>query len=138
MIRKGEQYIDKIIKYFNKNYQYKDICDLILKNYKTRISIRTLKRILKEHGLKRKNIQESPLIDIIVAIDMELDGSVKNLGYIAMWQRLKKIYKLIVKQKTVLQIMWLLDPYGVKTRKRNRLTRRIYTSPGPNFIWPCR
>ena len=66
---------------------------------------------------------------------MDLDGSGKNLGYIAMWQRIKKIYYLKAKQKTVLAIMQLLDPKGIQTRKRNRLKRRVYNSPGPNFIW---
>ena len=27
------------------------------------------------------------------------------------------------------------DPEGVQLRKRRRLRRRKYTSPGPNFVW---
>ena len=66
---------------------------------------------------------------------MELECSGKNLGYIAIWQRIQKIYNITVKQRTVLNIQWLLDPDGVQARKRNRLKRRIYTTPGLIFIW---
>ena len=31
MVRKGEEYIDKITKYLKKNYKYEDICDLLNK-----------------------------------------------------------------------------------------------------------
>ena len=36
---------------------------------------------------------------------------------------------------TVLGLMQLLDPEGIACRKRNRLKRRRYINPGPNFTW---
>lgn len=42
---------------------------------------------------------------------------------------------LRVNQKTVRQIMKVLDPIGVERRKHHRLTRRKYISPGPNYLW---
>ena len=126
---------EKVIKYFNKNYSYEDICNLLLKKYHCQISLRTLKRFLKENNLKRKNIEESPLEEIVAAINIELENSGFNLGYKFLWQRLLKEYNLIVKQKTVLYILQKIDPEGIAQRKRNRLRRRIYSVAGPNFLW---
>jgi hypothetical protein len=39
-----------------------------------------------------------------------------------------------VPMDTVYQLMKLLDPKGVQSRRRGRLQRRLYTSPGPNFV----
>lgn len=52
-----------------------------------------------------------------------------------MWQRVRKVYNLKVKQKTVMYMMREIDPKGVEARCRYRLKRRVYQVPGPNFLW---
>lgn len=52
-----------------------------------------------------------------------------------MCQRLKKLYNLKVKEKTVLKLLREIDPSGVDGRCQYRLKRRNYSVPGPNFIW---
>lgn len=69
MTRKGEEYLDYIKKYFRQNYSYKEIRLLILKKFDYNISERTLKRILQDSGLHRKNLHESSFPEIIVALD---------------------------------------------------------------------
>ena len=101
MNRINQFHFQKIKKYFEKDYDLKTILHLLSEKYNITVSLRTLLRILSKNGLKRKNINESPAEQIIIAILLELEGSGYNLGYRSMWKRLRKVYKLIVKQKTV-------------------------------------
>lgn len=129
---------DKLIKeYFDLGYTYKEIVASLVCTHGITLSLRHLKRILKRHGLRRKlpDGGESPLADIIIGIDKELNGSGKCLGYRTMWRRLLSEYKLHVKRDTVLELLWLMDPEGVQRRKSHRLLRRKYCSPGPNYVW---
>ncbi|XP_051157073.1 uncharacterized protein LOC127279030 [Leptopilina boulardi] len=48
---------------------------------------------------------------------------------------IKKKYGLTVKRDTVYNILKIADPEGLANRFANRLRRREYLSPGPNFIW---
>ena len=122
-------------KYFHKNCTQQDIKELLRKNHGIKISISTIKRILSSLGLKRKNIIESNIEDICSAVINELFESGFNLGYRALWSKLKKQYNLIVKRETVYYILRIADPDGVASRLANKLQRRQYLSPGPNFIW---
>ena len=99
------------------------------------VSYRTLRRILKEEKLKRKNIEESPMREIVAAVYKETNDYGKNLGYRFLWQRLRDKYNLTVKQATVLRVLRVIDPRGVENRLRRRLQRRRYRAPGPNHIW---
>ena len=66
---------------------------------------------------------------------MELPGSGYNLGYKAMWKRLWKVYGLIVKQKTVMQIMEEVGSEGVKART---LYRKVWIPANPYENWSRR
>lgn len=90
---------------------------------------------MRARNLRRKNLNESPIEEIILAILLEHEGSGLNLGYRSMWQRLRKVYKLTVKQKTVMVLLREIDPEGVEDRCRYKLKRRAYNVPGPNFTW---
>ncbi|OXU20226.1 hypothetical protein TSAR_015327 [Trichomalopsis sarcophagae] len=102
--------VQKIKKFFKKNYSYKSIIALLKKKFNCNISLRTLSRILKFVNLRRKNIHESPVEKIVVAILLELKGSAYNLGYRSLWLRLKKVYDLNIKQKTVMTLLKVIDP----------------------------
>lgn len=125
----------KIKSYFQKGYSHKTIFSLLEKNYDLKISLRTFSRLMSKGNLRRKNITENPIEKIILAIMLEHEGSGLNLGYRSMWQRLRNVYKLTVKQKTVFKHLREIDPVGVEERRRYKLKRRTYSVPGPNFTW---
>ncbi|KAF7994295.1 hypothetical protein HCN44_003385 [Aphidius gifuensis] len=128
---------NKIIqKYFFKSYKYQEIIDILSQKHAINLSLRQLKRILINLNLKRRNKPESSLEDIFAAVLNVLDGGGGCcLGYKSMWLRLKSQYKLNVKRGTVLEILRIVDPEGIKSRSIHRLRRRVYSVPGPNFIW---
>ena len=98
------------------------------------ISKSTLLKKLKEYGLQRRG----NTIDrdhVRRCIREELDGSGKLLGYRAMWKRLKTKYDLQIPRLVVQTILRELDPEGSRLRKANRLRRRSYVNPGPNYCW---
>lgn len=99
------------------------------------ISLTTLKRRLRRLGLKRKFIVESDIEDIIEGIVEELYSCGYNLGYKALWKKLQRFYRLQVKRDTVHRLLQIADPEGIASRVGNRLHRRLYLSPGPNFLW---
>ena len=66
---------EKIKKYFGKDYSYEAILNMLRKKYRVDISLRTLSRLLSSNFLKRKNIDESPVEEIVLAIILELQGS---------------------------------------------------------------
>ena len=51
-----------------------------------------------------------------------------------MWRRLKTLGHR-VSRDVVLLAMRFVDQNAVAARKRRRLKRRDYASPGPNFCW---
>ncbi|KAJ8685200.1 hypothetical protein QAD02_020993 [Eretmocerus hayati] len=125
----------EVRKYFYKRYTYKEMIRMLKKCSNIQISLRNLKRLLKEMNLKRKSVIESPVGLLRTAILQELDGQGADIGYRPMWQRLRGEYFLDVKQQTVLEIMRELDPLGIERRSRYRLKRRIYKVLGPNHMW---
>ncbi|KAJ8671306.1 hypothetical protein QAD02_002565 [Eretmocerus hayati] len=125
----------EVRKYFYERYTYKEMIRMLEKCSKIQISLRNLKRLLKEMGLKRKRVIESPIGLVRAAILQELDGPACDIGYRPMWQRLRADYYLDVKQETVLEVMRELDPVGIERRSKYRLKRRIYRVLGPNHIW---
>lgn len=88
-------------------------------------------------GLKRaKKNEETPLEEIVGAILHEIEHCVGSFsGYRDMLLRLRVKHKLLVRRDTVMKAMRVIDPEGVSLRKRHRLKRRKYTTPGPNFLW---
>ena len=98
------------------------------------ISERTFRRIYKDLNLKRKNIEESKVEEIIWAIIQEVYGSGFNKGYRSMWRKLRR-KGFHVTQETVRKILKLVDPDGVEARTRCRLSRRRYSVCGPNQLW---
>lgn len=135
---KKELEIDNIVsKYFHLRYTYNEICKILEKELRLKLSLSSLKRIIKRNNLRRKSIIESPVEQITAAIVEEINDGGFNLGYRFMWQRLRDKYRLSVKQSTVLEILRVLDPEGVEARSRYRLKRRRYRMAGPNYLWHC-
>lgn len=99
--------------YFYQDFTYIEICKLLKKDHDISISLSTLKREISSMGLKRKNIVESDLEDVCLAIMAQLESSGYNLGYRSLWSKLKKKYYLTVKRDTVYELLKIIDPEGI-------------------------
>lgn len=126
---------DELIeRYFHLGLQQIEIVAFLTLAHGIRISLRQLKRILQNKGLKRKGAN-CDLGLVIRTIEQELQGSGRSIGYRAMWQRLRNDHRMVVSRETVRHAMRILDPDGVAQRLRRRLRRRQYKAKGPNFLW---
>ena len=56
-------------------------------------------------------------------------------GYRGMWHTLRVKYGLYIPRGEVPSLLRRLEPAGVEERKRQKLKRRKYHSPGPNYCW---
>lgn len=119
--------------YFKKNGSHAEIKDLLKVNHNINVSLTSIKRSLKSLNLTR-NIIESPLEDVCSAVINELESSGYNLGYRALWQKLKKKYSLTVKRDTMYKILRQVYSEGINERFDNKLRRRQYLSQGPNYL----
>ena len=57
------------------------------------------------------------------------------LGYLSMWRKLLFEHGLTVMRDAVMKAMRQCDPIGCQNRRKQRLLRRQYVNPGPNFCW---
>ncbi|PIK33712.1 hypothetical protein BSL78_29470 [Apostichopus japonicus] len=117
--------------YFMQGFQGQEIVALLGLCHNISISLRHLKRLLRQLNLRRRR-QASPVEDIAQVILRELEGSGRNIGYRLMWHRLNYIYGLRVTQDTTRRMLNIIDPDGVSRRSAHRLQRRVYMCPGPN------
>ncbi|XP_039665194.1 uncharacterized protein LOC120564368 [Perca fluviatilis] len=97
------------------------------------ISLSTLRRHLRTLRLFRRKAH-SDLLDIVVFLQDQLNRYGMLHSYKMM--HLKCVQAgYVVTQETTRQCLKILDPQGVQLRRRNRLWRRLYQNPGPNFLW---
>ena len=120
--------------YFNSGFSYNTILCFLEKYHDMSMSLSTLKRRLSQYNLKR-NKTEVDLSDVERLIRNELDGPGSISGYRGMWHTLRVKYGLCIPREAVASLLRRLDPAGVAERKRHKLKRRKYTSPGPNYCW---
>nr|XP_017208764.1 uncharacterized protein zmp:0000000984 [Danio rerio] len=119
--------------YFMLGLRHGEILQLLISLDNVVISMRTLRRNLKHMGLYRRKNESDPMEVAAFLID-QLEGHGRLHGY--------KLHHLnciqagyVVTQSTVRHLLKYLDPYGVEQRRKNRLIRRMYVNPGPNFMW---
>jgi hypothetical protein len=120
--------------YFNRGYQHTAILRLLEKYHGVKIHIRTLKRKLREYGLRRResNYDEATVRELITR---EMQDAGKLGGYRYMWHALRLRHHISVPRRVVATIMKEIDPEGVRERRARGLTRRNFISFGPNFTW---
>ena len=123
-----------IATYFHLGFNYVEILSFLTLSHGIRLSLRQLKRILRNQGLFRRRNYSNPQ-EIISAVERELRGSGSSIGYRLMHQRLRNDYGLVVDKETVRLTLKTLDPEGVERRSKQRLKRRKYSAKGPNYIW---
>ena len=118
--------------YFTAGFCYEEICSFLFRSHRIKI-IRHLNRLLRQCNLQRRG-NHSNINTVIKFIQDELKGSSSCFGYRYMLQKLRSS-GLTADKETVRLILKSLDPVGVDTRKRRKLTRREYHSFGPNHTW---
>ena len=118
--------------YFNSGFSYNVILCFLEKYHDMPMSLSTLKRKLCQYSLKR-NKADVDLSDVERLIRNELDGPGNICGYRGMWHTLRVKYGLYIPRGEVASLLRRLDPAGVEERKRHKLKRRKYHSPGPNY-----
>ena len=99
------------------------------------ISLSTLKRRLRDYGLKRRNSAGLNQNEVRKIIREELDGPSCMSGYRAMWHTLRLKYGLCIPRSVVQSLLKELDPVGTEERRKHRLKRRTYSSSRPNECW---
>ncbi len=80
------------------------------------MSLRTLKRRLRDFGLRRNgNMNEDVQERIREVIENEIsNGSGASLGYRSMWHLLRLQYHVHVPRRVVAQVLHEVDPEGVQ------------------------
>lgn len=84
--------------YFRLGINYVEMLAFLIMCHGINLSMRQLKRILRERGLTRRK-QQSPVNEIVDAIENELERSGRLIGYRLMHQKLGLSYGLIVDRK---------------------------------------
>ena len=132
---RAENNTDNIIEgYFYRGYPYSDIVDLLKKRHGVSLHLHTLKRKLKDLGLKRRGEQFQEEV-VRQAIEKEMREAGSLAGYQSIWHALRLRHRLIVPRHVVSMYMKDINPVGVRERRSRRLRRRAYVSYGPNFVW---
>ncbi|KAK6167922.1 hypothetical protein SNE40_021846 [Patella caerulea] len=112
---------------------------LLLHRHQVNISLSTLKRRLRSLRLKRKLTGSRNTIssynDVVNAIITEMGCSGRCIGHRSMWYRLKIEWGIRFPRDEILRLMRIVDPEGIRVRKRRRLHRRRYICKGPNKVW---
>lgn len=124
---------DLIYFYFLLGLSHKDILLALSHVDRIIISMWTLRRHLKHLRLYRRKNQ-TDLLEVALFLIDELNRYGKLHGY--KLQHPKCIQAgFVVSQSVIRHLLSILDPDGVQMRRRNRLRRRMYRNPGPNFLW---
>ena len=120
--------------YFNCGYTYEVIIDFLKQHHGVLMSIRTLKRRLHTYGLKRKRVPvDENSVRNLIRVEMANAG--EQSGYRTIWHALRLVHKVHPPREMVANILCELDPAASQARRAKRLTRRKYSSPGPNHCW---
>lgn len=119
--------------YFLLGLSNKEILVILAQNHHILISIRTLKRHCRKLGLFRRK-HHTDLEEVISFVRQELRHTGQMQGY--RWLHLRALQTgYVVQQDTIRQIIKLIDPQGVESRRAQRLRRRQYRIRGPNALW---
>eukprot|EP00112_Aurelia_sp_Birch-Aquarium-sp1_P015018 Seg3293.1 transcript_id=Seg3293.1/GoldUCD/mRNA.D3Y31 product="hypothetical protein" protein_id=Seg3293.1/GoldUCD/D3Y31 len=96
--------------------QHEEVLDYVERDFKQYAwSLRTLQRHLCYFGIK--HVDKDVSIDQVQgAVRQELEGPGKLLGYRAMCQKVRQVHKLNVPRDLVYDVMFDLDPMGLKDR----------------------
>ena len=110
---------------------------MLEKQHNVIMNQRTLKRRLKDYGLKRRETVDEELKERVrdLIVQEICTGPDSLSGYRTMWHALRLRHQINVPWRLVESLLRGVDPRGVEHRKSRCLQRRMYVSPGPNFCW---
>lgn len=109
--------------YFNLGYENEGILQFLADYHGIRMSLSTLKRRLRDYGLKRRgnDVNVDQLRDIV---RNKILGSGESQGYRAVWHSLTLVHHIHVPRHLIATILQEVDPVGVQQRRRT-LTEAI-------------
>ncbi|KAL5517063.1 hypothetical protein EMCRGX_G002531 [Ephydatia muelleri] len=87
------------------------------------VGLTWLKKRLAALGLKRRNVVETRLTLVHLAIKNELQTSNCCLGYRAMWRLLQLKYRYTIKRSTVMMLLAVMDPIASRLRDYRSMHR---------------
>ena len=120
--------------YFHCGYENKVILDFLASHHGISMSLSTLKRRLREYGLRRNNVElDEQMVRNLIKIESHGPGELR--GYRAIWYALRIKHHIHVPRRLVERILRDLNPEAAMQRRERRLTRRMYLNYGPNFCW---
>lgn len=98
------------------------------------VSVRTISRVKRELGLTRHHTVVSD--DELQALLHELrdHGPASRYG-ITMTRGALQAAGITVPRRQVARVLALVDPVGMRLRRRTAIVRRSYVNPGPNAMW---
>lgn len=124
--------------YVEQNMKRSEIVDFVRKKYPQYCwSVPTLARRLKFFQIKYVD-NETPLTTVREAVQCELQGPGKLLGYRAMNHKLRTEHHICVPRNLVADVLFDLDPDGVGSRnvkKRKKTLKRPFISDGPGWTF---
>ena len=98
--------------YFNRGFTYKEIQLFLEKNHDRCISIATLKRRMKDFGLKRRNTEYHEM-EVREHIRKQLDGPGCMVGYRHVWHTLQ-MQGVRAPRIVVQKLLKEMDPEGTE------------------------
>lgn len=121
--------------YSNLGFSYNEILCALAVNHHIIISLRNLKRILGRLNLLRRK-GYTDVLEVAYFINKELRGHDYMYMHGYRWMHRKCLeYGLCVSRDTVYTLLQILDPWGIKLRKKGRLMKRQYFAKEPNYLW---
>ena len=134
----NESLIDSLKRYVKQNLKRIEIIDYMKRDFpKYPWSLSTLARRLKHFGISYID-KEVDLQQVISAVQKELEGPGKNLGYRAMHLKLRTEYHISIPRDLVADVMFDLDPDGVQDRnvkKKEKKPKKPFCSEGPGWTY---
>ena len=131
--RRGRRWRRPYSVLFFRGFKYEEIRLFLFKNHGVEMSLSTLKRRIKQYGLKRQR----PDYDIDVvreSIQSVINGPGCLQGYRSSWHTLqlrgKRVSRIVVQE-----LLREIDPDGSELRKAHCLKKRKYHNPDPNYVW---
>lgn len=126
-------------KYVAQNLRRSEVLDFMKKDFPIYPwSLPTLDRRLRHFNIKYIDVT-TPLERVIDAVNYEINGPGKLLGYRAMNNKLRIEHKIFVPRKLVTDVVWDLDPEGVisrnVTKKVKRAKKKPFVSEGPGWTF---
>eukprot|EP00112_Aurelia_sp_Birch-Aquarium-sp1_P008488 Seg1936.6 transcript_id=Seg1936.6/GoldUCD/mRNA.D3Y31 product="hypothetical protein" protein_id=Seg1936.6/GoldUCD/D3Y31 len=124
--------------YISQGLHRQEVLDFMKRDYEQYAwSLRSLDRRCSHFGIRRHN-KDVSVDELRVAVQRELDGPGKLLGYRALHGKIRQVHKLNVPRDAVYDMMYDLDPDGLKNRaltnKRRKRVKGAFVTRGPNWI----